>query len=86
MKLALTREARAIALAAADRGFLTPKQVWEAACQWSLGGASSPRELYLDLLSAEQLDEVTQDDTPSAEGANVEATSGSAAPAAAEGR
>jgi serine/threonine-protein kinase len=58
MKLALTREARAIAVAAASRGFIAPHIVWDAACRWTLGGANSPRELFVGLLSPEQMEEV----------------------------
>jgi len=58
MKLALTREARAIAVAAANRGFIAPHIVWDSACRWTLGGAGSPRELFVGVLSAEQLEEV----------------------------
>src|SRR5262245_14375691 len=58
MKLALTREARALALAALGRGLIEPRALWDAACRWTLGGATSPRELFTGVLTPEQVDEL----------------------------
>ncbi|HVY46862.1 MAG TPA: SUMF1/EgtB/PvdO family nonheme iron enzyme [Minicystis sp.] len=57
-KLAQSREARALAIAAAERGLVEPKALWDLATRWSLGGASSPRELFEDLLTREQVEEL----------------------------
>src|SRR4051812_29820783 len=61
MKLAQTREARALALAAVRRGLLAPEALWDMACRWTLGGAASPRELLAGVLPPEQLDDLAQD-------------------------
>ena len=61
MKLAQTREARALALAAVRRGLVAPEALWDMACRWTLGGAESPRELLAGVLQAEQLEELALD-------------------------
>jgi eukaryotic-like serine/threonine-protein kinase len=49
-----------MALAAAERGLLEPKALWDLATRWSLGGATSPRELFTDLLTQEQIEELAE--------------------------
>jgi len=58
-KLADARRARAIAIAAASRGLIDAQSVWDAACRWTLGGATSPLDLFEGLLTAEQLVELS---------------------------
>ncbi|WP_437503420.1 protein kinase domain-containing protein [Sorangium sp. So ce1099] len=55
MKLAQTREARALAVAAVARGLIEPNALWDMACRWTLGGASTPQELFEGILTPEQL-------------------------------
>ncbi|AUX25920.1 protein kinase [Sorangium cellulosum] len=55
MKLAQTREARALAVAAVARGLIEPNALWDMACRWALGGASTPQELFEGILSPEQI-------------------------------
>jgi eukaryotic-like serine/threonine-protein kinase len=55
VKLAQTREARALAVAAVARGLLEPNVLWDLACRWTLGSASTPQELFEGILSPEQL-------------------------------
>ncbi|MEJ7735680.1 MAG: protein kinase, partial [Polyangiaceae bacterium] len=84
MKLAQTREARAIAVAAASRGFIAPHTVWDAACRWTLGAADSPLDLFIGVLSPEQLAQVViVPEAPAATAAARPASHG--APPAAEG-
>jgi serine/threonine protein kinase/formylglycine-generating enzyme required for sulfatase activity len=59
MKLALSRKARTLALAAVEKGYLSPQQVWDAANRWALGGADSPEELLGRFVTEEQLRELT---------------------------
>ena len=58
MKLALTRQVRAIALSATSRGLIEPHAVWDFASRWTLGGAATPRELFAGTLTPEQLDQI----------------------------
>ena len=58
MKLALTRQARALALAATARGWIEPRALWDVASRWTLGGAATPRELFAGVLTPEQLDQL----------------------------
>lgn len=55
MKLARTREARVLAIAAAARGLIQPDALWDLACRWTLGGASSARDLFAGILTPEQM-------------------------------
>jgi serine/threonine-protein kinase len=64
VKLALTREARALALMAVKRGLLDPDVLWDMACRWTLGGAGSPRELLATVLSSEQIAELEAESIP----------------------
>jgi serine/threonine-protein kinase len=61
MKPAQSREARAIAAAAASRGLIDPAALWDAACRWVQGGASSPHELFAALLTPEQLAQMSKE-------------------------
>src|SRR4051812_6647942 len=58
MKLAQTREARALALAAVKHGFVAPEALWDMACRWTLGGAESPKELLSGVLSPDQIEAI----------------------------
>src|SRR5215213_10172391 len=77
MKLAQTREARALALAAVARGLIHPDVLWDMACRLTLGGVSSVRELFDGILTPEQIAQLA--DEPSASGP---AAAPEAAPAA----
>jgi eukaryotic-like serine/threonine-protein kinase len=55
VKLAQTREARSLAIAAVRRGLIDPNALWDMACRWTLGGASTPHELFEGILSPEQV-------------------------------
>jgi len=82
VKLGQTREARALAVAAAARGLIGPNALWDAACRVALGGVGSARELLEGLLTPEQIAqlaaEIAGDPAPS----SVALASNVAAPAA----
>ncbi|EYF05880.1 protein kinase domain-containing protein [Chondromyces apiculatus] len=59
MKLDQTRQVRSMALAAAKRGFIEQETLWDLACRIALGGASSAKELLAELLTPEQLAQIT---------------------------
>lgn len=89
MKLGQTREARALAIAAASRGLIGPQALWDAACRIALGGVSTARELLQGLLTPEQIDQLLTEiageaPCPEAEGApaSMAAPVASAAPQA----
>src|SRR5580700_816902 len=61
-------DARRIALQALAKGWLEPKDMWDAACRWALnGGTANPEEVFasaidhvhLEALMSEQSDAVT---------------------------
>ncbi len=37
------------------RGLIEPNALWDMACRWTLGGASTPQELFEGILTPEQL-------------------------------
>ena len=47
-----------MALLAIERRLIEPRALWDAACRWTLGGATSPRELFTGLLPPDQIDEL----------------------------
>jgi serine/threonine protein kinase/formylglycine-generating enzyme required for sulfatase activity len=49
---------RSIATAAMERGLLDPSTAWDLASRWTLGGASTPEELFAGLLTAEQIEQL----------------------------
>jgi serine/threonine-protein kinase len=54
------RDARAIAVQAAVRGWIRPQDVWDAACRWALGsGTATVRDIFLDTLDTGRLDVLT---------------------------
>lgn len=51
-------EARAAAIEAAARGLLDARAVWDAACRWARGAATSSAEVFDGVLTREQLAEL----------------------------
>ena len=78
MKLGQTREARALAIAAAARGLIRPEALWDAACRVALGGVSSARELLAGLLSPEQIAQLSAELAGSASAGAGDAPEGAA--------
>ena len=70
-KRAASNQVRAIAAAALSRGLVSADVLWDAACRWTLGGCSCPRDLFENIVDPAQLDalllehgEVDADDPP----------------------
>jgi serine/threonine-protein kinase len=50
------RDARTIAVEAADRGWIRAEDVWDAACRWALnGGSVTVREVFGDTMDSDRL-------------------------------
>ena len=58
------RDARTIAVEAADRGWIRPQDVWDAACRWALnGGAVTVREVFGDTIDTGRLESLSSAST-----------------------
>ncbi len=60
-----------MALLAIERRLIEPRALWDAACRWTLGGATSPRELFTGLLPPDQIDELYRAVAPPANGSGA---------------
>jgi eukaryotic-like serine/threonine-protein kinase len=55
------RDARTIAVEAAERGWIRPHDVWDAACRWALnGGSVTVREVFGDTIDTNRLNALSQ--------------------------